>query len=83
VCRPGTGIYNFALLPDSAVLSSATANSIPGTQNGDGARGGIKCDWTIPQPTNIPDSHTRTCAAVLPDGRRWLVGAQLPKVLSV
>ena len=30
----------------------------------------------------MPDSHTRTCAAALPDGlkfKRWLVGSQLPE----
>lgn len=35
--------------------------------------------WSTPQPTNIPDSHSRSCAAALADGRRWLVGAMLPK----
>ena len=60
-CRPGTGVYNFALLPEVAGgWSGCTA-------------------WTRPKPTNIPDSHSRTCAAALADGRRWLVGAQLPK----
>jgi hypothetical protein len=39
----------------------------------------VDCEWPVPTPTNIPDSHTRTCAGTLPDGRRWLVGSQLPK----
>ena len=42
------------------------------------AAGTATCEWSTLQPTNIPDSHTRSCAAVLPDGRRWLVGSQLP-----
>ena len=70
VCRPGTGIYNFGVLPTEVPVPVST---LPGAR-------GVQCDWSVPQPTNIPDSHTRTCAAVLPDGRRWLVGAQLPKV---
>ena len=39
---------------------------------------GRHCNWTAPVPTDIPDSHSRACAAPLPDGRIFLIGAQIP-----
>lgn len=47
-----------------------------------------RCNWTAPVGTSIPDSHSRACTAPLPDGRVFLVGAQIlkgrdPLVLSL
>ena len=36
-----------------------------------------KDGWTTPQPTDIPDSHSRAQALTLPDGRVLLVGNQI------
>ena len=117
-CRPGTGIYNFGLLPptprgDSGAVVRAAATSGDGGDHdrdgdrdvgnggGDGDGGGGDGDggsssnggdgdgddgdsawicsaWSTPAPTNIPDSHSRTCTAQMVDGRVWMVGAQLP-----
>ena len=38
---------------------------------------GLACNWSMPQPTNIPDAHTRTHAGTLPDGRTYLLGTQV------
>jgi hypothetical protein len=40
---------------------------------------GKHCNWTAPVATNIPDSHSRACTSVLPDGRIYMIGAQIPK----
>ena len=40
---------------------------------------GRHCNWTAPVVTNIPDSHSRACTAPLPDGRIFMIGAQIPK----
>lgn len=37
------------------------------------------CLWSDPVFTSIPDSHSRTCASALPDGRIYLLGAQLTR----
>jgi hypothetical protein len=39
-----------------------------------------KCNWTVPVPTNIPDSRSSTCMGVLPNGTRYLLGSQLPRL---
>eukprot|EP00041_Stephanoeca_diplocostata_P037478 m.1420498 g.1420498 ORF g.1420498 m.1420498 type:complete len:164 (+) comp25045_c1_seq36:1692-2183(+) len=49
---------------------------------------GRNCNWSAPVGTSIPDSHSRACSAPLPDGRIFLVGAQIlkgrdPLVLSL
>ena len=38
------------------------------------------CSWTAPAATNIPDSHTRTCASTLPGGQYYMLGSQVYKV---
>ena len=77
-CRPGTGVYNYVLLPPPAAAARVVESE--GGGEGGGVGGAWRCTaWTAPQPTTIPDSHSRTCAASLADGRRWLVGAMLPK----
>ena len=77
-CRPGTGINNYVLLPPPP--TAARVDESDGGGDGGGEGSAWRCTaWTAPQPTTIPDSHSRTCAASLADGRRWLVGAMLPK----
>jgi hypothetical protein len=39
-----------------------------------------QCNWSTPVPTNIPDSRSSTCAGVLPNRTRYLVGSQLPRL---
>lgn len=38
---------------------------------------GRHCNWTAQVVTSIPDSHSRACAAPLPDGRIFMIGAQV------
>lgn len=38
------------------------------------------CNWSVPKVTNIPDSRASTCAGVLPNGTRYLLGNQLPRL---
>ena len=38
------------------------------------------CKWSTPKRTNIPDSRASTCAGVLPNGTRYLLGNQLPRL---
>jgi hypothetical protein len=61
-CRPGTGLVQAALV-DGWSASGAAAP--------------LQLNWTAPQLSSIPDSHSRTCASVLPDGRVFLIGNQV------
>jgi len=83
VCRPGTGLFNAGLPGDRM---PPCADSAAGTTAGNGPWPGYHpvpvgrhCNWTQPVATSIPDSHSRACAAPLPDGRIFLIGAQIPK----
>ena len=103
-CRPITGFgFNVGLpgdkMPPRATRNAATHTSIGKIQmsttvalmNRGGGRKptvGHHCNWSAPVETNIPDSHSRACTARLPDGRVFLVGAQIthgrdPLVLSL
>jgi len=65
-CRAGVG-DRFLAMPE--VLTSFDETSEPRI-----------CNWSAVVSSNIPDSHSRTCAAPLPDGQGvYLVGAQNPK----
>mmetsp|Transcript_6611 Transcript_6611/g.14553 ORF Transcript_6611/g.14553 Transcript_6611/m.14553 type:complete len:344 (-) Transcript_6611:38-1069(-) len=90
-CRPGTGIIQAGLPTtgdtndtqrrerrervwgESAVSDAREREVMAATPST------LHCDWTAPNFTSIPDSHTRTCTSALPDGRIYLVGSQLPK----
>jgi hypothetical protein len=63
-CRPGTGLVQAALVDGWSSSSSVAAAP-------------LQLNWTVPQLTSIPDSHSRTCASVLPDGRVYLIGNQV------
>ena len=92
-CRPGTGLYNAGLVGDRMPAPSSPTHPIKhGDGGGDGGGGGDppwpgyhpvpvgrRCNWTAPVYTNVPDSHSRACTAPLPDGRIFLIGAQIPK----
>jgi hypothetical protein len=87
-CRPGTGIFNVGLPADRMPSKSL----VPGgreTLSTVAAEGGPwpgyrpipvgkHCNWSAPVVTNIPDSHSRACTAPLPDGRIFMIGAQIP-----
>jgi hypothetical protein len=62
-CRPGTGLVQAALVDG---WTSPAAGGAP-----------LHLNWTKPQLTSIPDSHSRTCASILPDGRVFLIGNQI------
>ena len=68
-------------LQSLAAEAAAQAACDSGDQDScDGGGGAWHCSaWSTPSPTNLPDSHSRTCTAQLADGRTWLVGAQLPR----
>ena len=82
VGRPGTGIYNYGL-PEATADGDFVYSGAPSADADADAKGLLgldrTCDWSVPEPTNMPDSHTRTCAGTFPDGRRWLLGSQLPQ----
>lgn len=40
------------------------------------------CPWTIPVPSTIPDSHTEMHTGLLPDGRVYLLGTQVPNTTA-
>merc|ERR1712100_508991 len=64
-CRAGVGDRFLALVE---IAKHFDSKSIPRT-----------CNWTKPVSSNIPDAHSRTCAASLPDRQGvYLVGAQNP-----
>jgi hypothetical protein len=64
-CRAGVGDRFLALVEIANKFGNA---SVPRT-----------CNWTKPVSSNMPDAHSRTCAAPLPDGKGvYLVGAQNP-----
>lgn len=87
VCRPGTGLYNVGLPGDR--MPTAAAAEAPELRRGSAGDGpwpgyhpvpvGRHCNWTAPQVTNIPDSHSRACIAPLPDGSMFMIGAQITK----
>ena len=35
------------------------------------------CNWSMPVPTDIPDSHSLTSSGTLPDGQTFLLGTQV------
>jgi hypothetical protein len=79
-CRPGTGLILFGVPHPLADTAAPLGDlQLVGYKN---------CSWSTPEYTNIPDSHSRTCTSSLPDGRIYMVGAQLtggrdPLVLSI
>jgi hypothetical protein len=93
-CRPITGFgFDVGLPGDTMPAASARSKlqlqgQVTLTRNGYKPTVGHHCNWTAPIETNIPDSHSRACTARLPDGRIFLVGAQIahgrnPLVLSL
>ena len=89
MCRPGTGLYNVGLPGDRMPAKSAEPRRTDGAATvGDAADEpwpgyhpipvGRHCNWTAPIVTTIPDSHSRACTAPLPDGRIFMIGAQIP-----
>lgn len=90
VCRPGTGLFNAGLPGDSMPINttsiSTTARSVshstltsPGPWPGyHPVPVGHRCNWSAATATTIPDSGSRACVAPLPDGRIFMVGAQIP-----
>ena len=90
LCRPITGLFN-AGLPGDRMPPTVPAVTVQGDQAtpppGTAAKPwpgyhpvpvGQHCNWSAPTPTSIPDSHSRACTAPLPDGRIFMVGAQIP-----
>eukprot|EP00039_Didymoeca_costata_P002669 m.61823 g.61823 ORF g.61823 m.61823 type:complete len:517 (+) comp11453_c0_seq1:136-1686(+) len=67
-CRPITGIFNVGLPYDKMPEKThpSALNDI------------ATCNWSSPIGTSIPDSGSRACTAPLPDGRIFLIGAQIP-----
>lgn len=85
-CRPGTGIFNVALPGDVMPRNTATAQPWAAVGTAAGPWPGYhpvpvgrRCNWTAPVATNIPDSKSRACAAPLPTGQLFLIGAQIPR----
>lgn len=90
VCRPGTGLYNVGLpgdrMPSDKIDVGVPLKSTSNIQDRTGPWPGYHpvpvgrhCNWTAPQVTNIPDSHSRACTAPLPDGSIFMIGAQITK----
>eukprot|EP00041_Stephanoeca_diplocostata_P032763 m.1058599 g.1058599 ORF g.1058599 m.1058599 type:complete len:478 (+) comp24208_c0_seq3:180-1613(+) len=76
-CVAGTGAYEYKLLPAGATLVHRERAVNPTIGWKQGSPGPIQCNWTVPQPTNIPDAPSRTCAGPLPDGNGvWTLGNQ-------
>ena len=87
-CRPITGFGFNVGLPGDKMPPATTAARMIKTPARRKPTVGHHCNWSAPVETNIPDSHSRACTARLPDGRVFLVGAQIthgrdPLVLSL
>eukprot|EP01052_Picozoa_sp_SAG31_P022090 SAG31_NODE_1741_length_7387_cov_6.330132_3_plen_353_part_00 len=77
VCRPGTGLWNVILPGDKMPEHNQfLSGPWPGYHPIPVRR---RCNWTAQVVTSIPDSHSRACAAPLPDGRIFMIGAQIPR----
>jgi hypothetical protein len=84
-CRPITGLFNAGLpgdrmpVPPVAAFKGGDRTAPPTPWPGyHPIPVGKRCNWSAPTPTSIPDSHSRACTAPLPDGRVFMVGAQIP-----
>ena len=84
-CRPITGLYNVGLPGDAMPQGSPATEPVhvagapspwPGYHP---VPVGHHCNWSAPVVTTIPDSHSRACTAPLPDGRIFMIGAQIPR----